>query len=90
MKSPITDITIAILALVVVAAIGIHNIGKSKLSPLEIKLPRAMFVGTDVDVVCQRAPHTAQQHRAVERFLDEIERAGLQGADGHRDVREGR
>jgi len=47
MKSPITNITIAILAAVVVAAIGIHNKGKSKLSPLEIKLPRAMFVGTE-------------------------------------------
>jgi len=49
MKSPITDITIAILAVVVVAAIGIHNIGKSKLSPLEIKLPKPMFVDTPQD-----------------------------------------
>jgi len=47
MKSPIRDIAIVILAVVVVASIGIHNKGKSRLSPLEIKLPRAMFTGTE-------------------------------------------
>ena len=47
MKNPIRDITIAFLAVVVVAAIGIHKKGKSKLSPLEIKLPHAMFTGTE-------------------------------------------
>jgi hypothetical protein len=46
MKNTIAKITIAILA-AVVAAIGIHHKSKSKLSPLEIKLPRAMFVGTE-------------------------------------------
>jgi hypothetical protein len=46
MKSPITKITVAFLAVILVIAIGICNKGKSKLSPLEIKLPRAMFVGT--------------------------------------------
>ena len=47
MKSPITKITVTFLAVIVVIAIGISNKGKSKLSPLEIKLPRAMFVGTE-------------------------------------------
>ena len=47
MKNPITKITVAILAVVVVAAIGIHRKTKSRLSLLEIKLPRAMFVGTE-------------------------------------------
>ena len=47
MKSPIRDITIAFLAVVVVAAIGIQIKGKSRLSPLLIKLPRAMFTGTE-------------------------------------------
>jgi hypothetical protein len=47
MKNPIRDITIAILAVVVVAAIGIQIKGKPRLSPLVIKLPRAMFTGTE-------------------------------------------
>jgi hypothetical protein len=49
MKNTIAKITIAILA-AVVAAIGIRNKGNSKLSPLEIKLPRAMFVGTEKSI----------------------------------------
>ncbi|MHC4325566.1 MAG: hypothetical protein ACYSUX_14970 [Planctomycetota bacterium] len=48
MKSPITKITVAILAMVV-AAIGIHNKGKSRLSPLEIKLPHAVFKDTPLN-----------------------------------------
>jgi len=47
MKSPIRDIAIAILAVVLIAAISIYNKGKSRLSPLEIKLPCAMFTGTE-------------------------------------------
>jgi hypothetical protein len=48
MKSPIKEIAVAILMVIIVAAIGILNKGKSRLSPLEIKLPRAMFVvGTE-------------------------------------------
>jgi len=47
MKSTITKIAVAFLAVILVIAIGIHNKGKSRLSPLEIKLPRPMFVGTE-------------------------------------------
>jgi hypothetical protein len=47
MKSPITKITVAFLAVILVIAIAIRNKSKPKLSPLEIKLPRAMFVGTE-------------------------------------------
>ncbi len=47
MKSQITKITVTFLAVILVIAIGISNKGKSKLSPLKIKLPRAMFVGTE-------------------------------------------
>ena len=46
MKSLITKITITTLAVILVIAIGIHKKDKSKLSPLEIKLPQPMFVGT--------------------------------------------
>jgi hypothetical protein len=49
MKSPIRDITIAILAVVAVAAIGIHNKGKSALVALDIKLPKPMFIDTPQD-----------------------------------------
>ena len=47
MKSLITKITIAILILVLVSAIYLHNKTKSRLVPLEIKLPKPMFVGTE-------------------------------------------
>ena len=47
MKSTITKIAVAIIIVIVVIAIGISNKGKSRLVPLEIKLPRAMFVGTE-------------------------------------------
>ncbi|HCO93042.1 MAG TPA: hypothetical protein DIU00_03680 [Phycisphaerales bacterium] len=47
MKSPIKEIAIAILVVIIVAAIGILNKSKSRLVPLEIKLPRPMFVGTE-------------------------------------------
>jgi hypothetical protein len=47
MKSPVKEITIVIFIIIIVAAIGILNKGKSRLVPLEIKLPRAMFVGTE-------------------------------------------
>ncbi|OHB77298.1 MAG: hypothetical protein A2Z25_10600 [Planctomycetes bacterium RBG_16_55_9] len=47
MKSPVTEITVAIFAVVVITAIGIHLKGKSNLAPLEIELPRAVFVGTE-------------------------------------------
>jgi hypothetical protein len=46
MKSPITKIAITVLAVILVIAIGISNNGKSKLLPLKITLPHAMFVGT--------------------------------------------
>ena len=46
MKSTITKITITVLAVILVIAIGISNNGKSKLLPLKITLPHAMFVGT--------------------------------------------
>lgn len=47
MKNPTKTIIIAFFAVVIVAAIVIHNKGKSKLVPLDIKLPQAMFVGTE-------------------------------------------
>lgn len=47
MKSTITKIAVAIIIVILVIAIGISNKGKSRLVPLEIKLPRAMFVGTE-------------------------------------------
>jgi hypothetical protein len=47
MKSSITKITIAILIIVLVSAICLHNKTKSRLVPLEIKLPKPMFVGTE-------------------------------------------
>lgn len=46
MKSLITKITIITLAVILVTAIGIYKKGKSGPSPLEIKLPQPMFVGT--------------------------------------------
>jgi len=49
MKSPITGIIIAVVAVVVVASIGIHHQGKSRRVPLDIKLPQPMFVGTPQD-----------------------------------------
>lgn len=49
MKSTITKITVAILAVVVIAAIGIHNKGKSALVSLDIKLPKPMFIDTPQD-----------------------------------------
>ena len=50
MKSTITKITVAFLTLILVVAIGLLNKGKSKLLPLEIKLPRAMFEGTKENI----------------------------------------
>jgi hypothetical protein len=47
MKNTITKIAVAFIAVILVMAIGIRNKGKSKLSPLEIKLPRPMFIGTE-------------------------------------------
>jgi len=47
MKSPVKEITVAIFVFIIVAAIGILNKSNSRLVPLEIKLPRAMFVGTE-------------------------------------------
>jgi len=47
MKSLITKITITTLAVILVIAIGIRKKDKPKLSPLEIKLPRPMFIGTE-------------------------------------------
>jgi hypothetical protein len=49
MKSPMTGIIIAVVAVVVVASIGIHHQGKSRRVPLDIKLPRPMFEGTPQD-----------------------------------------
>ena len=49
MKNSIAIITVAVLA-AILAAIGIHQKTKSRLVPLEIKLPRAMFVGTEKDI----------------------------------------
>ena len=46
MKNSITKIIVVILAVVVVAAIGIHHKTKSRLLPLAITLPKAMFEGT--------------------------------------------
>ena len=46
MKSPITEITVSIFAIGLVAAIGLRQKSKSNLEPLEIKLPKAMFTGT--------------------------------------------
>ncbi len=46
MKSPITEITVAIFAIGLAATIGLHRKSKSSLEPLEIQLPRAMFTGT--------------------------------------------
>ena len=47
MKSSTTKIVFAFIAVILVIAIGISNKSKSRLVPLEIKLPRAMFVGTE-------------------------------------------
>lgn len=49
MKSPITGIIVAVVAVVVAACIGIHHKGKSGLVPLDIALPRPMFEGTPED-----------------------------------------
>lgn len=46
MKSPITEITVALFAFGLVTAIGLRQKSKSSLEPLEIKLPQAMFTGT--------------------------------------------
>lgn len=46
MKSPITEIAVAIFALGLIAAIGLHQKSKSNLELLEIQLPKAMFTGT--------------------------------------------
>ncbi len=46
MKNTITKIAITVLAVILVIAIGISKKDKSKLSPLKITLPHAMFVGT--------------------------------------------
>ena len=47
MKSLIKGITLVMFAIVIVAVIVTHNKTKSKLVPLEIKLPKPMFVGTE-------------------------------------------
>jgi len=47
MKSTITKIAFAFIAVILVIVIGISNKSKSRLVPLEIKLPQAMFVGTE-------------------------------------------
>jgi hypothetical protein len=49
MKCTITKITFSVLA-AIVAVIGIHHKVKSRLVPLEIKLPRAMFEGTKENI----------------------------------------
>ena len=46
MKSPITEIAVAIFAGVLVVTIGLHQKSKPNLEPLEIQLPQAMFTGT--------------------------------------------
>ena len=46
MKSSITGLAVA-AAIIAAAAIGIYHSGKPKLAPLEIKLPRPMFIGTE-------------------------------------------
>jgi hypothetical protein len=47
MKSLTKEITVVIFAVIIVAAIVIHNKTKSRLVPLDIKLPKPMFVGTE-------------------------------------------
>jgi hypothetical protein len=47
MRNTIAKITITVLAVILVIVIGLLNKGKSNLSPIEIKLPRPMFVGTE-------------------------------------------
>ena len=47
MKSPITEITIVLFAIALIAAIGLHQKDKPNLVPLEIKLPQPLFVGTE-------------------------------------------
>jgi hypothetical protein len=47
MKSPIKEITVAIFVITIVATIFIRNKTKSRLVPLEMKLPQPMFVGTE-------------------------------------------
>ena len=46
MKSPITEITVALFAGAIVVTIGLHQKNKSNLEPLEIQLPQPMFIGT--------------------------------------------
>ena len=49
MKSTIIKIAVAFLAVILVTVTGLLNKGKSNLSPLEIKLPRAVFIDTPQD-----------------------------------------
>jgi hypothetical protein len=44
MKKPIAQITVALFAVVVIAAIRIYHKGKSNLVPLEIELPKPLFI----------------------------------------------
>lgn len=47
MKSPITEITVILFALAIIASIGLHQKGSSEFVPLEIKLPQPMYRGTE-------------------------------------------
>ncbi|MBN2314797.1 MAG: hypothetical protein JXM79_12775 [Sedimentisphaerales bacterium] len=47
MKSPITEITVAIFAIVLIASIGLNPKDTSELVPLDITLPQPMYRGTE-------------------------------------------
>jgi hypothetical protein len=63
MKNLIKGITIAIIAVVTIVTIRIHNKDKSKLVALEIKLPKAMFVGTPPDTRVENLEKPAAKPR---------------------------
>jgi hypothetical protein len=50
MKSTVTKIIVAVFVFIIVGVIGIYNKNKTRLVPLEIKLPRAMFEGTKENI----------------------------------------
>lgn len=47
MKNPITEITVILFAVAIIASIGIHQKDAPELIPLEIKLPQPMYQGTE-------------------------------------------